>query len=128
MLIRSYKDRNGESYELNLEQICGVSLFNTDVPFEDLNDDYEITVWIGSLAFPTTKKVYLEMVAEVHKNDMANCNSKPLLYISDTEGCGCCEAATPSISMYHAKRKIMSADYISADTKMRLLVDLDILL
>ena len=124
MLIRTYKDKDGYVYDLNLEHISAVGT-SANMPFESLHDDDIVTVWFGGFAFPTFKRVYLEMLDDLNKKD-SSCDLKPVM--DDTEGHGSCESTTPSISMYHAKRKIMGADYISADTKMRLLADLDIVL
>lgn len=125
MLLREYKDRNGIPFILNLENIsvvqpeCSEELWNgVGMPLEDY-DNMPVTVYFGSIAFLTTRKVYMEMIGELQQPQRE---------------CRCFEAkcddteVRPSISMYHVKHQIMKADYMSSDTKIRLLADLDIVL
>ena len=125
MLLREYEDRWGMKAELNLEAITAVvpECPREEWEAEDLDiekyGNTPVTVHFGGLAFATTRKVYLEMLNELAKQDCE---------------CRCFEAkcddteVRPSISMYHVKHQIMKADYMSSDAKIRLLADLDIML
>lgn len=120
MLLREYEDRWGMKAELNLEAITAVvpECSREEWEAEDLDiekyGNTPVTVHFGGLAFGTTRKVYLEMLDELAKQDCeCRCNSQPV-------------DATERMPMGYIKHQIMRADYMSADVKIRLLADLDI--
>lgn len=120
MLLRKYEDRWGAKVELNLEAITAVVPECSEEEWEGKGLDLDafgnvpVTVHFGGLCFATTKKVYLEMLYEVNKGE---CECKDDV---------CCESVTPSISISRVKYVIMKCDYLDADSKLRLLADLDI--
>lgn len=122
MLLREYEDRWGSKSVLNLEAITAVVLECSREEWEAEDLDIEkyrntpVIVHFGGLAFATTRKIYLEMLDELAKQDCkCECNSQPV-------------DATERMPMGYIKHQIMRADYMSADAKIRLLADLDIML
>lgn len=122
MLLKEYEDRWGMKVELNLEAITAVvpECSREEWEAEDLDvDKYRdtpVTVHFGGFCFGTTRKIYLEMLDELAKQDCkCECNSRP---VDVTE--------RMPMEYKYIKHQIMRADYMSADVKMRLLAELDI--
>ena len=126
MLLREYKDRNGTPFILNLESISAVQPECTEEEWvgdrmpleEEAYNNTPVTVYFGGICFFTTRRVYSEMIYEVMKNE---CECK-----HECKDDVCCESVTPSISISRVKYVIMKSDYLDANSKMRLLADLDI--
>ena len=123
MLLRKYEDRWGMKVELNLEAIAAVIPECSEEEWEGKGLDLDafgnvpVTVHFGGSCFATTRKVYLEMLDELAKQD---CKCAPC-----TDGQTECDNG-PTIPVFYAKRVIMGSEYMDANTKMRLLADLDI--
>lgn len=135
MLLREYTDRYGFKRFLNLESICSV---NCDTPydnFDDLGYDEYLTIWFAGTPFDTTKEGYLKILDEINEANNPKCrygdgeqarndSKEDFSYTEKVED--------PTEGMRNVqvfiKRKIMEADYMDADAKIRLLADLDIIM
>lgn len=122
MLLRKYEDRWGTKAELNLEAITAVVPECSEEEWEGKGLDLDtfgnvpVTVHFGGLCFATTRKVYLEMLDELAKQD---CECGPMDEAKTV-------AETPSLPVFFVKRRVMENTYMNADAKLRLLADLDI--